>query len=73
VKITDAPLQRFQNIVNAFVEFGIHNINIYDVMFNRPVKQHSDYVGTPLEELSSDEFRNSLKVLTFAVKTIRDP
>jgi hypothetical protein len=42
-------------------------------MFNRPVKQHSDYVGTPLEELSSDEFRNSLKVLTFAVKTIRDP
>ena len=72
VKITDAPLQRFRSIVNVFVEFGTNNINIYDVMFNRPVKQHSDYVGTPLEKLSRDEFRNSVKVLTFAVKTIRD-
>ena len=65
-------MQRFRNIVNAFVEFGTDNINIYDVMFNRPVKQHSDYVGTPLEKISSDEFHNSLKVLTFAVKAIRD-
>lgn len=71
VKTTDTPLQRFRNIVNAFVEFGTQNINIYDVMFNRPVKQHSDYIGTPLEKISSDEFRNSLKVLAFAVKAIR--
>ena len=35
VKKSDAPSQRFRNIVNAFVEFGTHNINIYDVMFNR--------------------------------------
>ena len=72
VKIADTPLQRVRNIINAFVEFGTSNINIYDVMFNRPVKQHSDYVGTPLEKISSDEFRNSLKVLTFAVKVIKD-
>jgi AcrR family transcriptional regulator len=71
VKITDAPLQRFQNIVNAFVEFGTNNINIYDVMFNRLIKQYSDYIGTPLEELSSNEFNNSRKTLTFAVKIIR--
>jgi AcrR family transcriptional regulator len=72
VKNADTPLQRVRNIINAFVEFGISNINIYDVMFNRPVKQHSDYIGTPLEKKSSDEFRNSLKVLNFAVKSIRD-
>ena len=72
VKNADTPLQRVRNILNAFVEFGTQNINIYDVMFNRPVKQHSDYVGTPLEKISSDEFHNSLKVLTFAVKVIKD-
>ena len=72
VKTADTPLQRVRNIINAFVEFGTRNINIYDVMFNRPIKQHSDYVGTPLEKISSDEFRNSLKVLTFAVKVIKD-
>ena len=72
VKMADTPLQRYQNLTNAFVEFGTQNINIYDVMFNRPVKQYSDYIGTPLEELSSDEFHNSLKALAFAVKIIRD-
>jgi AcrR family transcriptional regulator len=72
VKTADTPLQRVCNIINAFVEFGTQNINIYDVMFNRPIKQHSDYVGTPLEKISSDEFHNSLKVLTFAVKVIKD-
>ena len=72
VKKTDKPLQRVRNIVNSFVKFGTQNINIYDVMFNRPVKQHSDYVGTPLEKISDDEFHNSLKVLTFALKVIKD-
>lgn len=72
VKMTDTPLQRLQNIVYAFVEFGTSNINIYDIMFNRPIKQHSDYIGTPLERISSDEFHNSLKLLTFVVKAIRD-
>jgi len=72
VKKTDTPLQRLQNIVYAFVEFGTSNINIYDVMFNRPIKQHSDYIGTPLERISSDEFQNSLKLLTFVVEAIQD-
>lgn len=72
VKKTDKPLQRVRNIINAFMEFGTRNINIYDVMFNRPIKQHSDYVGTVLEKISDDEFHNSLKVLTFAVKVIKD-
>ena len=72
VNAADTPLQRFWNMINAFVEFGTQNINIYDVMFNRPIKQYSDYIGTPLEEMSSDEFHNSLKVLDFAVKVIRD-
>jgi len=72
IKNADTPLERVRNIIYVFVEFGTRNINIYDVMFNRPVKQHSDYVGTPLEKISSDEFHNSLKALTFAVKVIKD-
>jgi AcrR family transcriptional regulator len=72
VKKSDKPLQRVRNIIDAFVEFGTRNINIYDVMFNRPIKQHSDYVGTPLEKISNDEFHNSIKALTFTVKVIKD-
>ena len=72
VEAADTPLQRFWNMINAFVEFGTQNINIYDVMFNRPIKQYSDYIGTPLEEVSSDEFHSSLQALDFAIGIIRD-
>lgn len=72
VEKADTPLQRFWNMISAFVDFGTSNVNIYDVMFNRPVKQNSDYIGTPLEEVSADEFRNSIKTLAFADKVIRD-
>lgn len=41
-------------------------------MFNRPIKQYSDYVGTPQEKLSYDEYHSSLRVLTLTVDVIRE-
>jgi len=72
VSIADTPVEKYKGLTHAFVEFGTHNINIYDVMFNRPVRQHSDYIGTPQEELSFDEFRNSLKAFFLTIKVIRE-
>jgi AcrR family transcriptional regulator len=72
VEMSDTPLARYQNLVFAFVEFGLRNINIYDIIFNRPIRQHSDYVGTSQEALSDDEFRSSLRVLFLAVKIIQE-
>jgi AcrR family transcriptional regulator len=72
VKLSDTPLERYKKLTHAFVEFGIGNVNIYDVMFNRPIRQYSEYVGTPQEELSYDEYRSSLRTLSFTVKVIRD-
>jgi AcrR family transcriptional regulator len=72
VEMAATPLQRYKSMAYAFVDFGISNANIYDIMFNRPVLQYSDYVGTPLEEQSSDEFRTSLKVFFLSIKVIRE-
>ena len=72
VSMADTPLEKYQNLAYAFVDFGIKNINVYDVMFNRPVRQHSDYIGTPQEALSLDEFGNSLKTFFLTIKVIRD-
>lgn len=72
VGMAQTPLERFNSMVHAYVEFAISNINIYDIMLNRPVRQHSDYIGTPQEALSLDEFRNSLKVFFLAVGVIRE-
>lgn len=70
--MADTPLDRYTAIANAFVEFGKNNVNIYDIMFNRPIRQYSDYIGTPQEALSDDEFRSSLKVFFYAIKIIKE-
>jgi len=72
VEMGDTPLERHDNMTYAFVDFGIKNPNIYDVMFNRRIRQYSDYVGTSQEDLSFDEFRSSLRVFFLAIKVIRE-
>ena len=72
VEMSATPLEKYKNLTYAFVEFGTKNINIYDIMFNRPIRQYSDYVGTPQESLSQDEFRNSLQVLFLSLQVIRE-
>ena len=72
VKKIHAPLERVRQVAQAYVEFGVKNINIYDIMFNRPIRQYSDYIGTPQEKLSYEEYRNSTKALVFAVTVVRD-
>jgi len=66
------PLERIRALAIAYVDFGIKNVNIYDIMFNRPIRQYSDYIGTPQEALAFDEYNNSLKTLAFAVMVFRD-
>jgi AcrR family transcriptional regulator len=68
----DTSLEKFKNMTHAFVEFGMHNINIYDIMFNRIIRQYRDYIGTSLEPASFDEFQSSQKVRYFAIKIIQD-
>jgi AcrR family transcriptional regulator len=72
VKLAKTPLKRYRNLTYAFVEFATGNINIYDIMFNRPIKQYSDYIGTPQEKLSYDEYHSSLRLLKISVKIIRE-
>jgi AcrR family transcriptional regulator len=66
------PMARYEKMTHAFVAFATNNIHIYDIMFNRPVKQYSDYIGTPQEKLSYDEYHSSLKVKHLIVDVIDD-
>lgn len=72
VSTANSPLEKGKKMVNAFIEFGIENKNIYDVMFNRNIRQHSDYIGTPQEDMSFDEFQSSLRVLLLAVDIFQE-
>jgi AcrR family transcriptional regulator len=72
VKSAGTPKERVIKLANTFTEFGTENINIYDIMFNRPIPQYSDYIGTPQEELAYEEYQNSFKALAFAIMVVRD-
>jgi AcrR family transcriptional regulator len=67
-----SPLEKLKVLADSFVEFGTGNINIYDIMFNRPIRQYSDYLGTPHEAAASDEYHNSIKLLAYAVTIVSD-
>lgn len=64
------PAEKSKNMIYAFVDFATNNIHIYDVMFNRPIKQYSDYIGTPQEKISYEEYHSSLRVLRLTVDVI---
>jgi AcrR family transcriptional regulator len=68
----DTPLDRCKSLIYAYVEFGVNNINLYDIMFNRHIKQYSDYIGTPQEQMSYDEYHSSLRALYLTLDVIRD-
>lgn len=68
----NTPGGRFKGLVHAFVDFGINNAHVYDIMFNRRVKQYNDYIGTPQEEISRDEYISSLRVLDLALNVFQD-
>ncbi len=67
VKMSATPLEKYKNLTYAFVSFGTQNINIYDIIFNRPIRQYSDYADTSQESMSRNEFRSSLQVLFLSI------
>jgi len=72
VGMAETPHDRYRSMVRAYVQFAVDNVNIYDIMLNRPVRQYSDYIGTPQEEMAADEFQSSLKVFLLAIEVIGD-
>jgi AcrR family transcriptional regulator len=72
VREADSPRNKFKCLINTFVGFGIKNVHLYDIMFTRPIKQYTDYIGTPQEEMSRDEYMSSLRVLELAFNVFQD-
>ncbi len=69
VDAVDDPREKIAQLVRAFVEFGTTNVHVYDIMFNRPIPQYTDYIGTPQESMAFDEYQSSLKAFYFATET----
>ena len=66
----DDPRLRLRSLARAFVSFGTANINVYEMMFTRPRRKYTDYVGTPLEEKAYAEYVSSMEPLLLASNTL---
>lgn len=56
------PLDKFRAVLQAYVDFGFGETNLYNLMFTLNVPRYEDYVGTELENVAGHELSTALKV-----------
>lgn len=57
---TANPWDQLSAMISAYLDFGLGNPNMYDLMFTWHVPKYDDYVGTPLEQLALVELEVAL-------------
>lgn len=65
------PLKRLSSTIRAYVDFGLENDNIYNLMFTWHVPKYNDYIGTPMEQVAHTELTTALKCADFFMDRIR--
>lgn len=68
----ERPQDKYRAFCYVFFDFGFNNVNIYDALFNRRIRQYSDYIGTPLEAVAYDEYSSSLKTWFLSVQITKE-
>ena len=59
------PIKQLQELIRAYVNFGLEHANIYNLMFTWHVPKFKDYVGTPVEQVAQEELATALKCADF--------
>ncbi len=66
------PLDQIGAVIAAYIEFGLENPNIYNLMFTWHVPKFNDYSGTPMESVARHELDTALKCSLFVMDLMRD-
>lgn len=45
----EQPLEQLREMIEAYIDFGTQNPDLYEIMFTRNGPKYSDYIGTELE------------------------
>lgn len=62
------PRRRLDGAIRAYMEFGIAEPHIYDLMFTLRVPKYNDYVGTPIEPAAQVELAAAMKCIDIFVE-----
>jgi AcrR family transcriptional regulator len=66
------PMDQIATVTAAYIEFGLENANIYNLMFTWHVPKFKDYEGTPMESVARHELNTALKCTNFVMNLMRD-
>ena len=66
----DDPMTKLQKMIRTYIDFGIDNPDIYEVMFTRNTPKYVDYIGTKTETAAKQEKETALLLIEEATKLI---
>jgi len=55
------PCDSLSAAIRTYIDFGIENANIYNLMFTLHLPKFNDYIGTTLEDLAHHELNTALR------------
>lgn len=66
----EEPVVQLQKMLKAYVDFGVSNPDLYEIMFTRNTPKYSDYIGTKLEPAAIEEKETALLLMKEAIKLL---
>jgi AcrR family transcriptional regulator len=67
-----SPEKRLENIIKAYLKFGMDNPEYYEIMFSRNTPKYIDYKGTSIEPVAFHEKQTALKSADIAMAVYSD-
>ncbi len=66
------PARKLQDMVRAYIDFGINKAHYYNIMFTSDAPKYRDYVGTEIEPVAFFEKQTALKLIDITSRALQD-
>jgi AcrR family transcriptional regulator len=67
-----APKKKLENMIRAYLKFGMDNPEYYEIMFSRNTPKYADYKGTAMEKVALLEKQTALKSADITIQALSD-
>jgi AcrR family transcriptional regulator len=71
-KRSAAPEKKLENMIRAYLKFGMDNPEYYEIMFSRNTPKYADYKGTAMEQVALLEKQTALKSADITIQALSD-
>jgi len=66
------PKKKLENMIRAYLKFGMDNPEYYEIMFSRNTPKYADYKGTAIEQVALLEKQTALKAADITIQALSD-